>query len=135
MAGLLAVRIKDGLFVGNSISSQVFPRIVTVASRVSLHLSPTNRLLQDDEFLFLNKVSHIVNCAATETPNLYQQAGINYLSFPWRDAPTTTLFDNEVRLVSLGGGGGGGAPHTYGTDPKPPAASRNVPPIEATTSL
>lgn len=72
MAGLLAVRIKDGIFVGNAVSSQ------------------------DEEFLFLNKVSHIINCAATETPNLYQQAGINYLSFPWRDATTTTLFDPEV---------------------------------------
>eukprot|EP00668_Euglena_longa_P006448 GGOE01007681.1.p1 GENE.GGOE01007681.1~~GGOE01007681.1.p1 ORF type:complete len:742 (-),score=136.27 GGOE01007681.1:344-2569(-) len=76
MAGLLAVRIKDGIFVGNAISSQ------------------------DEEFLFLNKVSHIINCASTETPNLYQQAGINYLSFPWRDAATTTLFDPEDRNVA-----------------------------------
>eukprot|EP00993_Chasmostoma_nieuportense_P004047 NODE_472_length_2185_cov_30.451409_g436_i0.p1 GENE.NODE_472_length_2185_cov_30.451409_g436_i0~~NODE_472_length_2185_cov_30.451409_g436_i0.p1 ORF type:complete len:673 (-),score=210.33 NODE_472_length_2185_cov_30.451409_g436_i0:91-2109(-) len=73
MAALLAVRIKDGIFVGNDISAQ------------------------DDEFLFLNKVSHIINTAATETPNLYQQAGVNYLSFPWRDSAATTLFDGEDR--------------------------------------
>ncbi|KAJ9455132.1 dual specificity protein phosphatase [Diplonema papillatum] len=77
MAGqqLVAVRIKDGLFVGNQTSSQ------------------------DDEFLFMNKVSHIVNCSGSETPNLYQQANIHYLSFHWRDLPNTILFDAEGRNV------------------------------------
>eukprot|EP00754_Rhynchopus_humris_P010223 Rhum_TRINITY_DN14135_c12_g5::Rhum_TRINITY_DN14135_c12_g5_i2::g.70504::m.70504 len=72
---LVAVRIKDGLFVGNQTSSQ------------------------DDEFLFMNKVTHIVNCAGSETPNLYQQANIHYLSFHWRDLPNTILFDAEGRNV------------------------------------
>ena len=72
---LVAVRIKDGLFVGNQTSSQ------------------------DNEFLFMNKVTHIINCAGSETPNLYQQANIHYLSFHWRDLPNTVLFDAEGRNV------------------------------------
>ena len=73
---LLAVRIMDGLFVGNSIAAQ------------------------DDEFLFSNKVSHVVNCAGLEAANIYADHGIEYLTFPWRDVPTTVLLDSRDRNIT-----------------------------------
>jgi protein-tyrosine phosphatase len=72
---LIAVRIKDGLFVGNSTAAQ------------------------DDEFLFLNKVQHVVNCCSTEVSNLFAQANVQYLSFPWRDLPNTVMFDSHDKNV------------------------------------
>lgn len=71
---LLAVRIIDGLFIGNAISSQ------------------------DDEFLFSNKVTHIVNCAALDVPNVFTDHGILYLSFPWRDG--SVILDPQNRKIS-----------------------------------
>lgn len=71
---LLAVRIVDGLFIGNAISSQ------------------------DDEFLFSNKVTHIVNCAALDVPNVFSEHGIHYLSFPWRDG--SMILDSQNRKIS-----------------------------------
>ncbi|KAL9643384.1 hypothetical protein ABK040_010002 [Willaertia magna] len=73
---LLAVRIMDGLFVGNAIAAQ------------------------DDEFLFSNKVTHVVNCAGLEVANVFAEHGIEYLTFPWRDVPTTVLLDNKERNIS-----------------------------------
>lgn len=72
---LLAVRIMDGLFLGNCISSQ------------------------DDEFLFSNKVTRVVNCAGTETPNIFIDHGIDYLSFAWRDSPKTMILDSQDRNI------------------------------------
>ena len=73
---LLAVRIMDGLFVGNSIAAQ------------------------DDEFLFSNKVSHVVNCAGLEAANIFADHGVEYLTFPWRDVPTTVLLDTRDRNIT-----------------------------------
>lgn len=76
---LIAVRIKDGIFVGN----------VTAA--------------HDEDFLFMNKVTHIVNCAGGEVADLFADSGIQYLTFPWRDAPgtvcTTVMFDSADRNI------------------------------------
>lgn len=69
---LLAVRVMDGLFLGNCISSQ------------------------DDEFLFSNKVTRVVNCAGMETPNVFIDHGVDYLSFAWRDSPNTMILDSQV---------------------------------------
>mmetsp|Transcript_3537 Transcript_3537/g.13528 ORF Transcript_3537/g.13528 Transcript_3537/m.13528 type:complete len:693 (-) Transcript_3537:210-2288(-) len=71
---LLAVRVIDGLFIGNAISSQ------------------------DDEFLFSNKVTHIVNCAALDVPNVFSDHGIHYLSFPWRDG--SVILDSQNRKIA-----------------------------------
>eukprot|EP00756_Hemistasia_phaeocysticola_P009288 Hpha_TRINITY_DN14860_c2_g8::TRINITY_DN14860_c2_g8_i1::g.169450::m.169450 len=68
---LLAIRIKDGIFVGNRTASE------------------------DEDFLIQNKVTHIVNCAGAEIPNLHHDAGIVYMTFGWRDLPTQRLFDER----------------------------------------
>jgi protein-tyrosine phosphatase len=73
---LLAVRVMDGLFVGNAIAAQ------------------------DDEFLFSNKVTHIVNCAGLEAANIFEENGIEYLTFPFRDVPTTVILDNQDRHIA-----------------------------------
>eukprot|EP00996_Jenningsia_fusiforme_P002421 NODE_324_length_2455_cov_26.194929_g300_i0.p1 GENE.NODE_324_length_2455_cov_26.194929_g300_i0~~NODE_324_length_2455_cov_26.194929_g300_i0.p1 ORF type:complete len:720 (+),score=161.75 NODE_324_length_2455_cov_26.194929_g300_i0:215-2374(+) len=72
---LIAVRIKDGLFVGNVVASQ------------------------EEEFLFLNKVVHIINCASNQAPNLFDQAGVAYISFPWEEDGSTVLFDADDRVL------------------------------------
>ena len=74
---VIAVRIKDGIFVGN----------VTAA--------------HDEDFLFMNKVVGIVNCAGSEVKDLYEGT-IQYLTFPWRDSGTncsTVLFDSADRNI------------------------------------
>ena len=73
---LMAVRIMDGLFVGNAMAAQ------------------------DDDFLFSNKVSHIVNCAGLEAANVFNDSGIEYLTFPWRDVATTQILDSQDRNIS-----------------------------------
>lgn len=76
---LIAVRIKDGIFVGN----------VTAA--------------HDEDFLFMNKVTGIVNCAGAEVRDLYESQGIKYLNFPWKDSSggvcTTVMFDSGDRNI------------------------------------
>lgn len=72
----MAVRVMDGLFVGNAMAAQ------------------------DDDFLFSNKVSHIVNCAGLEAANIFNDSGIEYLTFPWRDVATTQILDSQDRNIS-----------------------------------
>jgi predicted protein tyrosine phosphatase len=72
---LLAVRVMDGLFVGNAIAAQ------------------------DEEFLLSNKVTHIVNCAGLEVANIFQDK-IEYLTFPFRDVLTTVILDNQDRHIA-----------------------------------
>ena len=74
-AFLFAVKIKDGLFVGNAASAH------------------------DDEFLSSNKITHIINCAALEVGNGYPVPGLQYLAFPWRDSETAVLIDAQGRNI------------------------------------
>ncbi|KAJ9456869.1 Dual specificity protein phosphatase 1 [Diplonema papillatum] len=76
MDQLLAIRIKDGLFVGNAVASA------------------------DEDFLTLNKVTHIVNCVASTVPNR-PLPGVHFLNFDWPDGHDTTLFQSprDVRQV------------------------------------
>eukprot|EP01064_Diplonema_japonicum_P032660 TRINITY_DN6193_c0_g1_i4.p1 TRINITY_DN6193_c0_g1~~TRINITY_DN6193_c0_g1_i4.p1 ORF type:complete len:437 (+),score=57.74 TRINITY_DN6193_c0_g1_i4:479-1789(+) len=69
MDSLLAVRVKDGIFVGN-----------VAASR-------------DPGFLGTNKVTHVINCAGMETGNTFQAYGMHYLQLHWRDAPGVQVID------------------------------------------
>ncbi|CAG9314642.1 unnamed protein product [Blepharisma stoltei] len=64
-----AIKIKDGLFIGDEYSSQ------------------------DLEFVVSSKVTHIINCAATQLPNHWEPIGISYLSFPWQDLDSQIIFD------------------------------------------
>lgn len=56
-----AVKIKDGLFIGDEFSAQ------------------------DLEFILANKVTHIVNCSGTQVRNMWEHIGIAYLTFSWLD--------------------------------------------------
>ena len=67
----MATRVKDGIFVADGESSQ------------------------DPEFIELNKIGYIVNCAGRQLPNLWSAHGVRYLTFTWDDDPNYTLFDTQ----------------------------------------
>lgn len=46
-----AIKIKDGLFIGDSFAAQVISNYYFL------------NLFQDQEFVVANKVTHIINCA------------------------------------------------------------------------
>lgn len=54
-----AIKIKDGLFMGDEYSAQ------------------------DLDFMLTNKITQIINCAGKQIPNIWESVNINYLSFPW----------------------------------------------------
>ena len=56
-----AIKIKDGLFIGDEFSAQ------------------------DLEFIVANKVTHIVNCAGNAVRNMWESIGVAYLTFNWVD--------------------------------------------------
>ncbi|CAK90686.1 unnamed protein product (macronuclear) [Paramecium tetraurelia] len=66
-----AIKIKDGLFLGDQFASQ------------------------DLEFIVTNKVSRIVNCACKQIPNHWESIGIVYMSLPWIDNDTQVIFQQE----------------------------------------
>eukprot|EP01063_Lacrimia_lanifica_P034662 TRINITY_DN6445_c0_g1_i1.p1 TRINITY_DN6445_c0_g1~~TRINITY_DN6445_c0_g1_i1.p1 ORF type:complete len:708 (+),score=127.78 TRINITY_DN6445_c0_g1_i1:68-2191(+) len=69
---LLAIRIKDGVFVGNGAASK------------------------DESWLTLNKVSAVINCAGHQLVNGFPT--VRYLTFFWDDNGTSTLFDAPAAL-------------------------------------
>lgn len=80
----MATKIKDGLFIGDAEASQ------------------------DPEFIELNKITFVINCAGRQLPNLWEQHGLHYLTFPWTSDPDCTLFDGgnvvieQVRIAAFG---------------------------------
>ncbi|CAK93474.1 unnamed protein product (macronuclear) [Paramecium tetraurelia] len=62
-----AIKIKDGLFIGDEYASQ------------------------DREFIVNNKVTHIINCSGTEVQNKWIMINVKYLTFNWLEQ------DNEVK--------------------------------------
>jgi hypothetical protein len=75
-----AIKIKDGLFIGDEFAAQVWE----------------TDDVQDLEFVFANKVSHIVNCAGRQVPNHWKPIGVQYLTYFWLDQ------DTQVGLESCG---------------------------------
>ena len=74
----MATKIKDGLFIGDAEASQ------------------------DPEFIELNKVMFVINCAGRQLPNLWEQHGLHYLTFPWTSESGSVLFDvNNVIVVQV----------------------------------
>ena len=71
----MACKIFDGLFVGDAESSQ------------------------DSEFIELNKISYIINCAGRQLPNLYENHGLRYLTYPWLDTTDFQIFDASGVVV------------------------------------
>jgi hypothetical protein len=75
-----AIKIKDGLFIGDSFAAQVsltsFPIEATKKSNLSIFA-----FKQDQEFVVANKVTHIINCAGKQVPNYWEGRGVTYLTF------------------------------------------------------
>ncbi len=66
-----AVKVKDGLFLGDEYSSQ------------------------DLELVMSNKVTHIINCAGRQIFNQWTGVGIKYLTFYWLDDDRQLIFDDQ----------------------------------------
>lgn len=71
-----AVKVFDGLFIGDKDSSQ------------------------DLDFLVSSKVSHIINCASCEVKDEWGSIGITYLSFPFQDTENEVIFDESSETFS-----------------------------------
>lgn len=65
-----AIKIKDGLFIGDEYAAQ------------------------DLEFVVANKVTHVVNCAGKQIANHWESIGVVYLTFFWMDSENQILFDS-----------------------------------------
>ena len=59
-----AVKVRDGLFIGDQIAAQ------------------------DYEFIMSNKVTHIINTASLQISNYWANIGVKYLNFEWMDDDT-----------------------------------------------
>jgi len=66
-----AVKVKDGLFVGDELAAQ------------------------DLEFVVSNKVTHIINCCGRQVPNHWESIGVSYLTYYWVDADNQAILDQR----------------------------------------
>ncbi|CAJ1398327.1 unnamed protein product, partial [Effrenium voratum] len=66
-----AVKLKDGLFVGDELAAQ------------------------DLEFVVANKVTRIINCAGRQVPNHWESIGVAYLTYYWIDADSQVILDQR----------------------------------------
>ena len=62
------IKIKDGQFIGDMYAAQ------------------------DLEFMYNNKISHIINCSPNEVPNHFECQGQIYLTIPWKESDFQILF-------------------------------------------
>ncbi|CAD8132498.1 unnamed protein product [Paramecium pentaurelia] len=69
-----AIKVKDGVFLGDQFASQ------------------------DLEFIVTNKVSRIMNCASKQIPNHWESIGIVYMSFPWLDNDQQIIFQSDETI-------------------------------------
>jgi hypothetical protein len=56
-----AIKIKDGLFIGDEMAAQ------------------------DLEFVVANKVTKVINCSGRQIPNHWEPIGVIYMTFFWGD--------------------------------------------------
>ncbi|GKT15111.1 hypothetical protein ADUPG1_010621, partial [Aduncisulcus paluster] len=74
----LANRVLEGIFVGSSIAAE------------------------DDDFVFSNEITYIINCCGTQCSNRFASSGVKYLSFPWLDSDSTIIFDaKDVNVLKI----------------------------------
>ncbi|CAD8077009.1 unnamed protein product [Paramecium sonneborni] len=71
-----AIKVKDGIFLGDLFASQ------------------------DLEFIVTNKVSRIMNCASKVISNHWEEIGIVYLSYPWTDNDQQIIFQSDESMNS-----------------------------------
>ena len=72
----MAVKLKDGLFLGNEAAAEDF------------------------EFVLANKVGRIVNCAGRQVANSFSNLGLSYLTFNWVDNDSQTILDLHDETVA-----------------------------------
>lgn len=48
--------------------------------------------------MILNKITRIVNCAASEVPNVFATEGVLYFSFGWRDTPEQDCVNDKQAI-------------------------------------
>ncbi|CAD8047348.1 unnamed protein product [Paramecium primaurelia] len=72
-----AIKIKDGLFLGDQFAAQ------------------------DLEFIVTNKVSRIINCASKQIPNHWESIGIIYMSFPWMDNDQQVILQQDEIINNI----------------------------------
>jgi protein-tyrosine phosphatase len=71
-----AVKVKDGLFIGDEFAAQ------------------------DLEFIVTNKVTHIINCAGKQIPNHWEPIGVSYLTLNWMETDYQVLFDAKDEVMN-----------------------------------
>lgn len=69
-----AVKIQDGLFLGDEYAAQ------------------------DLEFVVANKVSHVINASARQVPNHWEAIGVQYVDLFWMDHDVQQLLDAKDEL-------------------------------------
>ena len=73
----MAVKILDGIFIGNS------------------------EMSTDFDFLNANKITTFINTAGNELSNLYQTKGFIYTTLYWEDEENFILFDENKELIGI----------------------------------
>lgn len=71
-----ALKVKDGLFIGDEFSAQ------------------------DLEFVVANKVTHIINCASKQVANHWEAIGVKYFPLYWQDSETQVIVDKKGQLFN-----------------------------------
>lgn len=66
-----AVKVKDGLFIGDELAAQ------------------------DLEFIVANKVTRVINCCGRQVPNQWEPCGVVYLTYCWVDADNQIILDQR----------------------------------------
>ncbi|KAA0168935.1 hypothetical protein FNF27_01923 [Cafeteria roenbergensis] len=71
----MAAKLKDGLFLGDAEAAQ------------------------DIDFLAANKILKIINCSGRQAPNLYEAAGVRYLTYFWPQSGNCIIFDESNAVL------------------------------------
>lgn len=72
-----AIKVKDGLFIGDELASQDF------------------------EFAMTNKVTHVINCAGRQIKNHWEHLGVKYLTFNWFDHDNQLILDMKDNNIDM----------------------------------
>lgn len=74
----MANRVLDNIFVGGCFAAE------------------------DDDFIFTNSISRVVNCCAHRFTNRFHNAGVRYLSFQFEDDGSSVMFDGgDVNITQV----------------------------------
>ena len=71
-----ALKVKDGLFIGDEFSAQ------------------------DLEFVVANKVTHIINCASKQVANHWEALGVKYFPLYWQDTEYQVIIDKKNQIFN-----------------------------------